>query len=108
MVNALLQLKHQMDRHKDNLAALIAEIIRNVKHTMLYRGEIYTYESNVYIKQSKKTMLSIIQKSIPRDILSKCSLKVHIRGIIGNEYVSSVNIRDLNNEYYLASLCEKL
>ena len=56
MVNALLQLKHQMDRHKDNLAALIAEIIRNVKHTMLYRGEIYTYESNVYIKQSKKTM----------------------------------------------------
>ena len=42
---------------------------------MLYQGDIYTYESNVYIKQSKKTMLAIIQNIIPRDILSKCSLK---------------------------------
>ena len=31
--------------------------------------------NRMYIKQSKKTMLAIIQKSIPRDILSKCSLK---------------------------------
>ncbi len=222
MINALLQLKKQMDKHKDNPAALIAEIIRKAKYTMLYQGDIYTYESNVYIKQSKKTMLAIIQNIIPRDILSKCSLKAQkdaieliyatsevvdsipkyedkinlqngvycisnnclepakpeykftyilnvsynenavapqfmdfikqtfkkesmilhiqevfgylisdcpplkefllfygpsntsksvlaaiIRGIIGNEYVSSVNIRDLNNEYYLASLCDK-
>ena len=38
---------------------------------------------------------------------SKSVLAAIIRGIIGNEYVSSVNIRDLNNEYYLASLCDK-
>ena len=75
MINALLQLKKQMDKHKDNPAALIAEIIRKAKYTMLYQGDIYTYESNVYIKQSKKTMLAIIQNIIPRDILSKCSLK---------------------------------
>ena len=94
MNNSILQLKKQLNEKKDTPATLIAEIVKEKKHTMVYNGDIYTYESNVYIKQTNKTMLTVIYQSIPRDLLQKCPLKMQ-KDAVELIYASSKIVKNI-------------